>query len=357
MRICFLGNGRSVHTKRWLEFFRDNGYEVYLITFMDVDIEGVTVYNVGSFDINPNGGNWKYICKLGRIKKILKEINPDIVNAHYITSYGFLGALDGFRPLVLSAWGTDILVTPGENFIYKMITKYTLNKADLITSDSEYMTKVITVFTSVRTITVPMGVEKRLLCAERNDNNNSLALLSLRTIDKNSNIDLVVKAFSILVKKYGLTDAKLTIVNDGPEMDNIKKVIDEERISQNVDIRGFVSRDELIGMLLSSSINISIPTSDSTSVSLLEGMACGIMNIVSDIPANTEWIQDGINGVIIRENSAEGIAKVIHDTYSNNEFRKNSIKVNKEIITQRALWDDNMKSIETEYKALVGKYR
>lgn len=355
MRICFLGHGNSVHIKRWLEYFRDRGHDVYLITFADTSINGVNVYNVGSFNIKANGGNWQYIRKLSSIKKLLKEIQPDIINAHYVTSYGFIGALTGYTPLVLSAWGSDILVTPKENVLYKSITKYALNRADLITSDSLYMTREIQKLTQRKTITVPMGVEKNLCYMDRKESEDEIRILSLRSIDKNSNIDLIVKAFSILIKKYDYKNARLIIVNDGPEIDNIRKLIKDEGIQNNVEVKGFVSRSELLDLLLSSNIYISIPTSDSTSVTLLEAMACGIMNIVSDIPANTEWIEDGVNGIILKGNQPEHIAKGIKNAIGDLELKQKCISLNRDIILKRAIWEDNMGQIEQEYEKLQKK--
>ena len=356
MRICFLGNGNSVHIKRWLEFFKNQGHDVYIITFSNADISGITIHNVGPFNIDSNGGNWQYVRKVTEVKKLIGEINPDIVNAHYITSYGFIGALSGFKPLVLSAWGTDILVTPRKNIAYKMITKYALNKSDLITSDSNYMTGEINNLTKTRTITVPMGVEKELCYINRIENSDEIKILSLRTIDKNSNINIVLKAFSLLVKKHKYKTAKLIITNDGPEIDNIKKLVIQEKIEENVEIKGFIERKDLLNLLLSSNICISIPTSDSTSVTLLEAMACGITNIVSDIPANSEWIKDGFNGIIVKDKKVENVAAAMENAINNELLKQNSIKINREIIMQRAIWDDNMKFVENEYCELIKNF-
>jgi len=43
---------------------------------------------------------------------------------------------------------------------------------------------------------------------------------------------------------------------------------------------------------------VSVPESDATSISLLEAMAFGCVPVVSDLPANREWIQNGVNGII-----------------------------------------------------------
>lgn len=350
MKICFLGDGNSIHIRRWIQFYKDQGNEVYLITFSDAKIEGVFVYNIGGNNINSNGGNIQYIAYLSEIRKLIKKIKPQIVNAHYVTSYGFISALIGFAPLVISAWGSDILVAPKKNLLYKLITKYSLNKASLVTSDSNYMTTEIKKLTSSKSLTVPMGIEKELLDMYRTESDSELKILSLRTINKNSNIDIIVKAFSIIAKK--MQNVKLVIANDGSEMSFIKSLISENNLQDRVEIKGFVSRDEIISLLLSCNIYISIPTSDSTSVTLLEAMACGATCIVSNIPANNEWIKNNESGIVLDKLNEIPLAKSIEYIFEN-KMSNDVLNMNRKIISERAIWDDNMKTVEDEFIKLI----
>ena len=75
---------------------------------------------------------------------------------------------------------------------------------------------------------------------------------------------------------------------------------------------------------------ISVPKSDSTSVSLLEAMSYGCIPIVSNIPANTEWIEDKINGLYYERSKIP-------------EFLCNAFRINREIIRERAIWSNNIK--------------
>jgi glycosyltransferase involved in cell wall biosynthesis len=351
MRICFLGDGSSIHIQRWLSFFKSRGHEVHLITFSPVANEGITVHKVGNFDININGSNWQYLLEARAIKKLLKKIQPDIVNAHYITSYGLLAALSGYKPLVLSAWGSDILVTPNKSFVYRLITKYALSKASLITSDSLYMTEKAKDLTSKRIITVPMGVEETLIKLNRKANEQT-KIISLRTINKNSNIDIIVKGFDSFLKRNKSDNAQLIIGNNGPELDNIKALVQSLGIESKVIFKGFMKREELLEELASSSIHISIPTSDATSVTLLEAMAVGLVSIVSDIPANREWIVHNKNGLIISELTPKALAEAISYSIESKSFSVECTYHSKKIIEERALWTNNMKEIENEYKSI-----
>lgn len=352
MKICFLGDGNSIHIRRWLYFFRDKGHEVHLVTFSNTELDGIIVHKVGNFDINQEGGNWKYILKYKDVQKIIKKINPYIVNAHYVTSYGFIGALTGFKNLIISTWGSDILVAPKKNAIYRWITKFALNKAKLITSDSEFMSEEIKTLTNTKTITVPMGVERELCYLNRQENENEFKILSLRTVNKNSNIDIIVKAFSKLVKSQQERNIKLIITNDGPEIGNINKLIDQLEIRDKVEMRGFISREELLQLLTSSQMFISILNSDSTSVTLLESMACGVLPIVSDLPANKQWVENEVNGLVLNELNELKLYDAINKCIEDKNLNENAKHINRNIILEKAIWSDNMDFVEREYLQL-----
>ena len=75
----------------------------------------------------------RFSCDIER----LEALAPDIVHAHYTTSYGYLGARCGRHPLVMTAWGSDLLVTPFATPWMRWLTGWTLRRADLITGDSQ----------------------------------------------------------------------------------------------------------------------------------------------------------------------------------------------------------------------------
>lgn len=356
MKICFLGDANSVHLKRWIDYFSSKGNEVYVITFSndhDEDTKNVHYYVLNNVNTNINGHNWKYIFKIGQIKKYINNIKPDIINAHYVTSYGFLSSVANFHPLVVSAWGSDILVTPKKNTVYRTITKYALKKADLITSDSIVMSDEIKKLVNKDVTTIPMGVEKRLCYMDRKEDNDEIKILSLRTIIKNSNIDIIVKAFKMLMDEDKELNLKLVIANSGSELSNIKELIRDLKIEDKVQLIGMVSRKTILNLMQSSNINISIPKSDSTSVTLLEAMALGITNVVSNIPANREWINEE-NGFILEKFDEKELCEILKKAISNSSKEK-FIKLNRDIIIKRAIWEDNMGVVEKKMRDLINK--
>ena len=344
MKICFLGDAGSVHTRRWIEFFRDNGNDVHLISFRKANIDGIKFYYMGdSISINSDGGNQAYLKKVLAIRKIIKEINPDIINAHYLTSYGFIGSLvKGNIPLVVSTWGTDILVTPKKNIAYKLLTEFVLKKSDLITSDSDYMSKEILSLKAKeeRVLTVPMGVSLSEANISNSKEERENLFLSMRTLCENSNVECILDAFKLTLEKYN--NSKLIITNSGSSEEKILNYIKELGVENKVEFLGFINREKLFELLNNGLAFISIPTSDSTSVTLLESMLCGALPIVSDLPANREWIDDNSNGLILSNFAAEELSELMIKSIEDIELIKTAREINKKIIMDRAIWEDNM---------------
>ena len=61
--------------------------------------------------------------------------------------------------------------------------------------------------------------------------------------------------------------------------------------------------------------------SDGASLSLLEAMACGLPVVVSDIPANREWVEEGVNGVLVPCDDPQTLAARLSELAAHPELR------------------------------------
>ena len=128
MKICYLADANNIHTKKMCEYFANKGYDVSVISLNDGEIPNVKVYSMKVETLYSGSAFSKihYLGKLKKIKKIVKEINPDILHAHYASSYGLIAALINFKPTILSVWGSDVYDFPKESFINKEVLKYNM---------------------------------------------------------------------------------------------------------------------------------------------------------------------------------------------------------------------------------------
>lgn len=306
VKYLLMGNAESPHLIKWARELAKH-VDLYVLSFQDIDkaiYDLIPQEKCYSFHqkINTAGGNFHLLKLLPKIKQIIKEIKPEFINAHYITSYGFLAALTklNYSKLILSAWGSDILVTPFESIIKKRITQYTLKKAYLITSDSHFMSdKIKLLFSNANISTFPFGIEKMPECSF--EDKNPKLFFSNRALTPNYRIDLVLELFSEIYKI--ILDAKLIIANEGNEKEKLLKKAAELNIYDNIEWVGFIDTEKQAEIYKKATYFFSLPVSDATSVSLLEAMAYGCLPILSNIPANLEWVKHLKNGIIVQNNA------------------------------------------------------
>jgi glycosyltransferase involved in cell wall biosynthesis len=357
MKLCLVANSQSIHTRRWASHFVDRGDEVHVLSYREGEIEGTTTHFIGPFT-PPTGVNVHAIKQLGRIvkdvKRILEDIGPDLVHAHYLQDSGFFAALSGFKPLVVSAWGSDVLVHLYRNRIYRLMSLYVIKKADAIHSVGSNLTKKLVELGAPkkRIVTVPMGVDMSLFNPDAEPMvDDDKVIISTRSLEDIYNVQSLIKASPYIIKRY--PDARIIVAGDGKERETLQSLADELDVSSNVEFVGAVGHNEMPRWLTSAKVYVSTSLSDSLAVSNLEAMACGVFPVVTNIPACREWIKDGNNGFLVPVNNPRMLGKRIVDALSDDKLRDSARLANRDIIMERANWKDNMKDVEKFYKKVL----
>ena len=144
MKLLILAAADSIHSHRWVEFFARQGHEVHWVSFTKFNrAESTSAY---TYEIAPHRyttlNNIDIIHGVRRLRSLLKKIQPDLLHAHYAGRYGLFGTLTGFRPFIITAWGSDVLIA-GKSLLTKPLVKLTLRRADLVTCDAEHMRQAI----------------------------------------------------------------------------------------------------------------------------------------------------------------------------------------------------------------------
>lgn len=351
-KYVVIGNAESVHLVKWVKQLV-RYYDVYVISSKNTHekikqmVPDKNIYNL-QIDLKAEGGNCKILQKYFTVKRILKRTKPDFVNPHYITSFGLIVAMvKRFSRLnfvlIQSAWGTDILVTPFKNKLYFRITKFCLDAADLVTSDSDHMTRVIKSMSGTKTLTFTFGLEN---LPEINLNlKDEYLFYSNRMLTDNYNIHEVIEFFHRIFIEN--PSARLIISHDGKNRKKLEARSIELGLKNNIQFKGFISEEEQISYYAKTQFYISFPISDATSVSLLEAMAYGCIPVVSDIPANREWITKNTNGIFYQKN-VTGLKEIEEALYKKEKIAE----INRNIIKYRAIFPDNIRNYVNELKDL-----
>jgi glycosyltransferase involved in cell wall biosynthesis len=354
MRICFLADGQSIHTKRWCAHFAKQGHDIHLITFREAKIESATVHFLNSGKVAVEGGNWKVLLKVGEIKKILAEIKPDILHALYATSYGIAGALTGFHPYIVTALGSDVLISPQNSFIYRVLVKYALKKADWVTAMADHMKEAMIKMgiSSQKISTIMFGIDPLIFNHNnRNISEEKFIITSTRNFEPVYNIELLLNALKIVNEK--IPNLSVNLIGEGTLRGQLEKTAADMGLKDKIIFHGKLPQTEIAKTLNNTHLFATTSFSDGNNVSLTEAMACGTVSVATDIPANRQWIENGVNGFLVPTDKPEILADKILYVYKNYaELEKKCIPFNDRVIFEKALWTTNMEIVEKKYREL-----
>ena len=364
MRICYVADGTSIHTQKWVNYFAKKGHEAHLICWkaMPGYADNVNIHLLPRLAprIWTVSQYFSFLFWILQIRHLINKLKPDIVDGHYITVYGFLAACSGFHPLVISAWGSDILIHPRRNFILKAITRYALKKTDMVTCDSEVaregLTKLGVEPAKIRVIL--KGVDTQQF--SRQHINEELrtrlgisgvpTVVSTRSLEPIYNVEMLIKAIPLVLEHK--PEAKFVIAGNGSQREYLENLAISLGISDSMRFVGWVLHSDLPKYLAISDIYVSTSLSDTSHISLQEAMACQLVPVVTDIPANRAWIEDGKNGFIVRVNDIKALADKIVHLARNEHLREEFGKANRHTIQQKAEYEKEMIAGEEAYQEL-----
>ena len=287
-KLLIIGSN-TIHTYNYIKLIEDYFEEILLLTN-----EKNENYNLKTIEIDFKLGLnvWNSVRK---INSITEEFKPSVIHIQQANSYAFITLLAVRKvkiPKVLTAWGSDILINPKENIILNKMLKFSLNYIDIATSDSLYMAtemKRHNLDLDVRIANFGISVEDNTVQKEN-------VIYSNRLHNSLYNIKKIIYTFDRFSKIN--TDWKLVIGAIGSETDNLKKLVTDLNIENKVQFIGWVDASINNHMYQKAKIYISIPSSDATAISLLEAISNNCICFVSNLPANSEHILDGVNGFI-----------------------------------------------------------
>lgn len=281
--LCLLGDATSVHLRRWAQEMQLRGWRVSVVTARPQPIDGV-VQQV----LPPVARSSDWLWRVGAARRAVAALAPDLVHAHYVTSYGWLAARCNRHPLVMTAWGSDLLVTPRRSALLRAHTGWTLRRADLVTGDSLDLVAAIDAYGPRRpALQVHWGADLSRFVPSPWAVREPFDIVSLRSWEANYRIDRIVAAVALLRPALPVV---LHLLGGGPQEAALRQQVAALGLQDAVHFHGRVGDAAMVAVLQRCKASVSVPESDATSVSVLESMACGVPVVASDLPANRQWL-------------------------------------------------------------------
>lgn len=359
MKICLIADATSVHTQRWASYFMQQGDEVHLITYEapSIPIEGIELHVIKSLF---NSLYLAFVPRHLRIYFLVRRLKPDIIHAHFISKFGFHAAFLGRHPVVMSAWGDDILIIPYWSKFLWYFTKISLKRADLIYAVSEDMAKKISLNFGIPANdveVVPFGVDTELFqpaIIHKQESSGRTVVFSNRNFLEVYNIETLIDAIPLVIEKN--ENIRFVVKGSGPLEESLKKLVSILNVDEYVTFVGWTEYHDMPEYLHNCDIYVSTAISDGTPVSVLEAMACGKACIVTDVGGVGEWIEDGVSGCLIPPQKpqilAENILELAGDPAKCGVLGKEGHRV----VTERGDWYNIMEWVRDDYERLVREH-
>ena len=291
------------------------------------------------------------------IKSIARKYDADMVIAERTTSYGFLAAVSGIRPIAIAQQGiTDLW--PENSLLYpfkKIMQNYAFKKASLIHAWGPVMATYMrnNGVDIDKVIVLPKGINLNYFEYQNNNNESIIKAIVTRSLLPEYKHDVVLKAFAILKKQN--IPFELTIVGGGIMQKSLTLLSKKLKIEDHVTFTGKINNNELPKLLQKSNIYISMPTTEGVSASLFEAMASGCFPIVTDLSGNRTWITQKENGILVESENTKKLAEEIIWALKNSEIRQNAILKNRKFVEENANYSINMKKIADKYHQLINQ--
>jgi glycosyltransferase involved in cell wall biosynthesis len=290
-----------------------------------------------------------------RLRQLIRKEQPDMVIAERTTSYGFLAALSGIRPVVIAQqgitdlWPSSSILLP----IKKRIQQYAFQKADLIHAwgpiMAESMAKVGV--DSAKILVLPKGINTVTFKPGATIPSDKIKAIVTRALEPEYGHPIILQAFHQL-SKAGI-EFELTIVGDGLEKKRLQKMCTQLKINKQVRFTGRIPNTKLPVLLAEHNYYISMPETEGVSASLFEAMASGCYPIVSDLPGNRSWINHQENGQLVSLQEQDALKHALEWAIAHSEIREKAIESNRIFVEKYADYKTNMSLIAARYHELL----
>lgn len=375
MRVLYFTRDYTPHDHRFLSALVANGCETFSLR---LERRGVQREDrplpSGVTQVNWAGGRapmrWQDMPGLlAALRRVLRDLRPDVVHAGTIQTAAFLTALAGFHPLVSMSWGSDLLVDSESSSVMRQITRYTLARTDLLLGDCLAVQEKAAAFgfPSERVALFPWGVDLQHFAPQagaaddlqaRLGWQDAFVLLSNRAWEPVYGVDVIMRGFAQAARQRD--DLRLLLLGNGSLAAPLKKMILDAGLMERVHFGGHVNHVDLPRFYCAADLYLSASHSDGSSVSLLEALACARPALVSDISGNREWVLPGEQGWLFPDGDADALAEGILQAAAAPEKLPEMGHKARQLAEQRADWHKNVAALPDIYRRaqqIAGKGR
>lgn len=287
-------------------------------------------------------------CEFANFTKVVRDLNISVINAHYPSPVlltfvvaRYLKVID--VRLVLSFHGTDMKNAYRANFFEKLMWRWLLFEADAIVACSTGLANLISRFESrvkSKIYVVHNGIDSEKFISQASKQDclpkqlqDKRIIISIGTFNYNKGHDILLKAFSELIKKYD--DIHLILIGQ-PDPDNgvkkIQSIIEQLGLRHKCTLLKNQSSEAVAGYLRTANLFVLASRSEAFGLVFLEAGAFGVPVIGTQVGGVSEIISKPEYGLLVPADDSAGLKSAIEFLLENpGEAMKMGFKLRKRV--------------------------
>lgn len=356
VKICYLADATNYHTKKWCNYFSKQGFEIHVISLQTGTIPGVKVHAFNETDLNERSSVSKlnYLGYRSKVKKLVHQIRPDILHAHYATSYGMLGAGADYHPFVISVWGSDVYEFPRASPLHAWLLKQNLKPADMIMSTSKDMARETATYTDKEIKITPFGVDVEVFKPlEGIEKKADFVIGTAKALMDIYGINYLIDAFAIFKQRHPEASLALEIAGTGPREEDLKAQVEALGLGETVHFLGFLPMDQVVEAYNRMDVAVMPSLIESFGVSAVEAQACGTPVIATNVGGLPEATWPGHTSLLVEKENALDLADAIESLFLDREKLKDMSQASRPFVLENYNIEDNFSYVRDLYEALL----
>jgi len=384
VRLLFVADGRSPIARSWIEYFLREPYQVHLVSTRScAKLPGLASLEI--LPLWPGGGGagvarrqrnlalatllrhwlgpWIVSRRGPRLRGLLRERAPDLVHALRVPFEGMLAAAaQPAMPLAISTWGNDLTLHAPASPMMRWSTRRALRRAAGLHADCQRDVALAARwgFRSPRpTLVVPGngGVRKEFFFPGPRPGDPDFA------IDRRAPVVVQPRGLRAYVCSDTFFRAIPLIRRERPEAVFVCPAMEgaaeaegwRARLGLGASLRLLPPLDpaSMGALFRRAAISVSPSLHDGTPNTLLEAMACGSFPVAGDLPSIREWIEDGVNGLLIDPSDESSLAAAVLRGLADDEWRARAAQLNGRAVDERAEYKHGMAQAASFYARVL----
>jgi len=370
LRLCYLADAPYIHTRRWVRHFVERGWEVHVVSFRPAEIEGASVHCLAGCEWL---GKLRYLLRIPRVRRLVRGLQPDLLHALHLTSYGFLSVLCDVRPTLVSVWGTDVLEAPRLSPFHYLITRYALRRADHVTATGLRLAEAAARYAPAgKPVTVvPYGVDLREFRPHHPARGGQTAagLGGPASGGREERSEVVVGAVARLSKEKGLRylldafalvaghrpQVRLVLAGEGPERRRLERLAARLGLGERVRFLGEVPHEQVPEVLQQLDIFAMPSTYEGFGVAALEAEAMELPVVASSVHGIPDVVVDGETGLLVPPRDRQALASALDRLVADGDLRRRLGQAGRAFVAEHYSWEENTAQMEALYEAALGR--